>query len=109
MTLVSCAVFLHVAETLLPYFDCLFQVDNVKKKCNDNLNGLVTEIRALELVKTVSADDVTSYAPESCSTLRPFFRQDPLLCGGFTSTPRQSTPRPVIIWMEMDHCVRLSP
>jgi len=27
------------------------QVDNVKKKCNENLCGLMTEIRTLELVR----------------------------------------------------------
>ena len=38
---------------------CLRQVDNVKKKCNENLCGLATEIRAMELVRNAVSHTLT--------------------------------------------------
>jgi len=38
---------------VIRFADYLYQVDNVKKKCNDNLCGLMTQIRTLELVSDI--------------------------------------------------------
>jgi len=39
---------------------CVVQVENVKKKCNENLCGLTTEIRALEVVRSVASHVLTT-------------------------------------------------
>jgi len=40
----------------------IVQVDNVKKKCNENLCGLMTEIRALEVVTRVCLSNLFKVA-----------------------------------------------